>query len=443
MQERLQKIIARAGVASRRAGEEMILAGRVRVNGAIIKELGAKADLFEDKIEVDGARLVAEAPRYILLHKPRNVVSTLADPEGRPTVADLLHDVGGRVYPVGRLDFATSGVLLVTNDGEFANALLHPRGGVPKTYVLKVHGNMGDEDVIRLATGVQLDDGMTLPADVRIIRHEDDKTWLEVTLREGRNQQIRRMGEATGFPVMRLARMSFAGVTSDGIRPGEWRPLSVDELLDIRKHFGVPKKVRLASMAGPIEKQGRHGHDRTSRGERTARGPSPLERGGGSPTQRGAPRPPRANQEGSREGHEGARGARPSTRATRPDSRASHTDTRTSRPNTRATRPDSRASHTDTRTSRPNTRAARPDSRAARPEPRAARPEPRTARPDSRAARPEPRAARPEPRAARPEPSDAAGRANPRTRRAEAPARQDEAPAARPRRAGPAKPRRS
>ncbi len=224
MQERLQKIIARAGVASRRAGEEMILAGRVRVNGAIVKELGAKADLFEDKIEVDGARLVAEAPRYILLHKPRNVVSTLADPEGRPTVADLLHDVGGRVYPVGRLDFATSGVLLVTNDGEFANALLHPRGGVPKTYVLKVHGNMGDEDVIRWATGVQLDDGITLPADVRILRHEDDKTWLEVTLREGRNQQIRRMGEATGFPVMRLARMSFAGVSSEGIRPGEWRP---------------------------------------------------------------------------------------------------------------------------------------------------------------------------------------------------------------------------
>jgi len=149
MQERLQKIIARAGVASRRAGEEMILAGRVRVNGTIVNELGAKADLFEDKIEVDGVRLVAEAPRYILLHKPRNVVSTLDDPKGRPTVADLLRDVGGRVYPVERLDFATSGVLLITNDGEFANALLHPRGGVPKTYVLKVHGNMGDEDVIK------------------------------------------------------------------------------------------------------------------------------------------------------------------------------------------------------------------------------------------------------------------------------------------------------
>ncbi|MFS8070616.1 MAG: pseudouridine synthase, partial [Byssovorax sp.] len=391
MQERLQKIIARAGVASRRAGEEMILAGRVRVNGTIITELGAKADLFADKIEVDGSRLVAEAPRYILLHKPRNVVSTLADPEGRPTVADLLHDVGGRVYPVGRLDFATSGVLLVTNDGEFANALLHPRGGVPKTYVLKVHGNMGDEDVIRWATGVQLDDGVTLPADVRIIRHEDDKTWLEVTLREGRNQQIRRMGEATGFPVMRLARMSFAGVSSEGLRPGEWRPLSVDELLDIRKHFGVPKKVRLASMAGPIEKPGRHGHDRTSRSERPTRGAARPERGGGSPVQRGiprlergggtavqrgaAPRPTtrtshsesREGQSDTRAGHEGTRAGRPTTRGTRPDSRTSHSDTRASRPNTRASRPDSRTSRPDSRTSRPDSRTSHPDSRTSHP----------------------------------------------------------------------------
>lgn len=446
MQERLQKIIARAGVASRRAGEEMILAGRVRVNGAIVRELGAKADLFADKIEVDGARLVAEAPRYILLHKPRNVVSTLADPEGRPTVADLLHDVGGRVYPVGRLDFATSGVLLVTNDGEFANALLHPRGGVPKTYVLKVHGNMGDEDVIRWATGVQLDDGVTLPADVRIIRHEDDKTWLEVTLREGRNQQIRRMGEATGFPVMRLARMSFAGVSSEGVRPGEWRPLTVDELLDIRKHFGVPKKVRLASMAGPVEKPGRHGHDRTSRGERPTRGTPRLERGGGSPVQRGAPRPAaREGHEGTREGHEGTRASRPNTRTSRPDTRASHEGTR-------ASRSDSRASHEGTRASRPNTRASHEGTRASRPDSRASHSDSRASRPDTRANRPDTRASRPDTRASRPEQGDAtAGRANPRTRRADGPAparsrppaRQDEAPA-RPRRAaGPSKPRRS
>ena len=249
MEERLQKIIARSGVTSRRAAEELITAGRVRVNGRIVTELGAKADGRRDKIEVDGHRLVAEQPIYLVLHKPRNVVSTLSDPEGRPTVADLVRGAGSRVYPVGRLDFATSGVLLMTNDGEFSNGLLHPRGGVPKTYVLKVKGLMEAEDAETWANGVMLEDGKTLPAQVRILRHEEDKTWIEITLREGRNQQIRRMGEATGFPVMRLARLSFAGVTSEGLRPGEWRPLTVDELTDIRKEFGVPKRVRAAADA--------------------------------------------------------------------------------------------------------------------------------------------------------------------------------------------------
>ncbi|UQA56047.1 pseudouridine synthase [Polyangium aurulentum] len=249
MEERLQKIIARSGVTSRRAAEELITAGRVRVNGRIVTELGAKADGRRDKIEVDGQRLVAEQPIYLVLHKPRNVVSTLSDPEGRPTVADLVRGAGSRVYPVGRLDFATSGVLLMTNDGEFSNGLLHPRGGVPKTYVLKVKGLMEPEDAETWANGVMLEDGKTLPALVRILRHEEDKTWLEITLREGRNQQIRRMGEATGFPVMRLARLTFAGVTSEGLRPGEWRPLTVDELTDIRKEFGVPKRVRAAADA--------------------------------------------------------------------------------------------------------------------------------------------------------------------------------------------------
>jgi 23S rRNA pseudouridine2605 synthase len=248
--ERLQKVIARAGVASRRAAEEIILAGRVRVNGRVVTELGAKADPYKDKIEVDGKRLVSETSVYLVFHKPRNVVSTLSDPEGRPSVMEYLRDVGARVYPVGRLDFATSGVLLVTNDGDFANGLLHPRGGVPKTYVVKVQGLMTDEDLQRWATGVKLEDGMTLPADVRLLRHEEDKTWFEISIREGRNQQIRRMGEATGFRVMRLARTSFAGVTSEGLRPGESRPLTVDELMDLRERFGVPKRVRRAVDQG-------------------------------------------------------------------------------------------------------------------------------------------------------------------------------------------------
>ena len=250
MQERLQKIISRAGVASRRAGEEIILAGRVRVNGRVVTELGAKADLHKDAIEVDGRRLIPEAMHYLVLHKPRGVVSTLSDPEGRPTVAGLLEGAGARLYPVGRLDFATSGVLLVTNDGDFANGLLHPRGGVPKTYVVKAHGTMTPDDLDRWRNGVELDDGKTLPAGVHFLRHEDDKTWFEVTLREGRNQQIRRMGEATGFPVMRLARTSFAGITSEGLRPGQWRSLRADELLALRNQFGVPKRIRSAELGG-------------------------------------------------------------------------------------------------------------------------------------------------------------------------------------------------
>jgi 23S rRNA pseudouridine2605 synthase len=250
MEERLQKIISRAGIASRRAGEEIILAGRVRVNGRIVTELGAKADLGRDTIEVDGRRLVHETPLYVVLHKPRGVVSTLSDPEGRPTVAGLIEGAGARLYPVGRLDFATSGVLLVTNDGDFANGLLHPRGGVPKTYVVKARGQMSEDDLDRWRTGVPLEDGVTLPAEVRFLRHEEDKTWFEITLREGRNQQIRRMGEATGFPVMRLARTSFAGITSEGIRPGEWRSLTVDELIALRERFGVPRKIRRATIAG-------------------------------------------------------------------------------------------------------------------------------------------------------------------------------------------------
>ncbi|HEY4119265.1 MAG TPA: pseudouridine synthase [Byssovorax sp.] len=286
MLERLQKLIARAGLASRRASESMITEGRVRVNGQVVTELGAKADPHADKVEVDGRRLVSEVLQYVVMHKPRNVVSTLHDPEGRTTVAALLKRAGARLYPVGRLDFATSGALLATNDGEFANALLHPRGGVPKTYVLKVQGSMVEEDVELWRKGVRLEDGLTLPAAARIIRHEGGKTWLEVTLREGRNQQIRRMGEATGFPVMRLARMSFAGVTHEGLRPGEMRSLTRDELTEIKKQFGVPKKIpRPAPVNEPLARSDARVREvearRPSGGDASKRARPAAGRGGG------------------------------------------------------------------------------------------------------------------------------------------------------------------
>ena len=250
MHERLQKIISRTGLSSRRASEELIVAGRVRVNGRVITQLGTKADPHNDTIEVDGRRLVPEALRYIVLHKPRGVVATMHDPEGRPTVQSLVASLETRLYPVGRLDFATSGVLLMTNDGEFANALSIPGVAFPRRMLIKVNGLMQESDLTRWAEGVELEDGRTRPAEVNFLRHEDNKTWFELTLREGRNQQIRRMGQATGFPVMRLARTSFAGITHKSLRPGAHRPLTVDELLDLRQRFGVPKRVRGAVVQG-------------------------------------------------------------------------------------------------------------------------------------------------------------------------------------------------
>jgi 23S rRNA pseudouridine2605 synthase len=208
-----------------------------------VSELGAKADPRKDRIEVDGKRVVAEHHVYLVLHKPRGVVATMSDPEGRPTVREILAPVGARVYPVGRLDFATSGVLLATNDGDFAEGLLHPKKAVPKTYVVKVNGKMAAEDMDRWRHGVRLEDGTTAPAEAKTLRFEGDKTWFELTIKEGRNQQIRRMGEATGFSVMRLARVAFAEITAEGLRPGQWRHLTRDELSALKKRYGVPRSI--------------------------------------------------------------------------------------------------------------------------------------------------------------------------------------------------------
>jgi len=243
---RLQKVLAHAGVASRRAAEALILAGRVRVDGRIVTELGTRVLPRRNRVELDGQRLMAALPVYVVLHKPRGVMCTMSDPLGRPTVRDLLAKVPGRVYPVGRLDFNTSGVLLATNDGDFADGLMHPRRAVPKTYVVKVRGEMRERNLDALRGGVNLEDGKTLPSKVRLLRHERGKTWLELTIVEGRNHQVRRMMEALGFPVMRLSRTAFAGVTSEGLRPGEWRLLVSDELAAMKKQYGVPKRASSA-----------------------------------------------------------------------------------------------------------------------------------------------------------------------------------------------------
>ncbi|HVY27629.1 MAG TPA: pseudouridine synthase [Polyangiaceae bacterium] len=279
--ERLQKVLARAGIASRRAAEQIILAGRVRVDGKIVRELGTQVDERRSRVEVDGTKIVAEKLVYIVLHKPRGVVCTLSDPEGRPTIKELLKDAGARVVPVGRLDFHTSGALLCTNDGEFAQGLAHPKKEVPKVYVAKVKGTVDDDALPRFSQSIEIEGRRTAPAQVKRLRYEGDKTWLEITLREGRNRQVRKLGEFTGFPVMRLARVSHAGVTSEDLRPGQWRPLTVDELIQLKKDFGVPKKVRppqLAWDAGKTERTERTGpragvwaKEKTARGQSRSR----------------------------------------------------------------------------------------------------------------------------------------------------------------------------
>jgi len=241
--ERLQKLLAQAGIASRRNAEALITGGRVTVDGKVVTELGTRADPQQNVIEVDGRRVVAEAPVYLVFHKPRNVVSTMKDPEGRPTVAEYMRRVNARVVPIGRLDFHTSGTLLLTNDGEFADGLLHPRKASPKVYVAKVRGLVLDEDLERWQASIEIDGRPTRPAEVSRLRFDGDKTWLEIVLKEGKNRQIHRLGEATGFPVLRLARLSFAGIDSEGLRPGAYRELTVEELLRLKREYGVPRRT--------------------------------------------------------------------------------------------------------------------------------------------------------------------------------------------------------
>lgn len=229
-EQRLQKVLARAGIASRRHAEELIVAGRVSVGGKVVRVLGARVDPARESIEVDGRAIAAEPLTYVLFHKPRGVVSTMRDPAGRSAVADYVRDVGARVVPVGRLDYQTSGVLILTNDGALARRLLHPSQGVLKEYLLKVHGLVDEAGLQRFRQSIDIDGRPTRPAAVEITRTEGDKTWLSIVLHEGKNRQVRRLAEHAGYRVMRLSRSSFAGLVLDGLAPGAWRHLTSAEL---------------------------------------------------------------------------------------------------------------------------------------------------------------------------------------------------------------------
>ncbi len=236
MPERLQKIISQAGIASRREAEELIKAGRVKVNGTVITEMGAKAEPPKDKITVDGKLISSEKIVYILLNKPKGIVTSLRDPEGRKTVTSLLTDVTERVYPVGRLDYNTEGLLLLTNDGELTHALTHPSHEIAKTYHAKVLGIPTDNKIDKLRTGIQLDDGMTAPANVHVMEydHEKNLTLIEVTIHEGRNRQVRRMFDAIGHPVRNLKRVKMAFLTLTGLGRGQYRHLEAHEIARLK-----------------------------------------------------------------------------------------------------------------------------------------------------------------------------------------------------------------
>jgi 23S rRNA pseudouridine2605 synthase len=250
--DRLQKILSQAGVASRRASEQLMLDGRVTVNGATIRELGTKADPARDDIRVDGRRVkVVERHRYLLLNKPRGYVTTRSDPERRPTVLDLLGGVREYVYPVGRLDFDSEGLLLLTNDGELAARLTHPRHGVARVYDVHVLGEPDRHDVDRLARGVTVEGRRTAPADIKAI----GPSHLRVTIREGRNRQVRKMCDAIGHPVTRLARIAIGPISDSRLKPGQWRELTENEVR--RLQSAVAADTHRTAHQGHKEKKGK------------------------------------------------------------------------------------------------------------------------------------------------------------------------------------------
>jgi len=249
VEERVQKILARAGIASRRASERVIEEGRVTLNGVIVRELGTKADQTRDDIRVDGVRVrPLKTHAYILLNKPRGVVSTRRDPEGRTTVMDLVPPLGG-LFPVGRLDTSTEGLLLLTNDGDFAQRVLHPSFEVPRVYEAKVYRVPSPETLARLRKGISLE-GQRMHVDEVSVLRVAHNAWLRLTLHEGRNHEVRRLLEFVGHPVSKLKRVGFGPLTSRGLRPGEFRYLTPTEVSNLlARARRAPAKSR--SETGP------------------------------------------------------------------------------------------------------------------------------------------------------------------------------------------------
>lgn len=235
--------MARAGVASRRKCEEMIAAGLVRVNGKVVTEPGTKVDPGRDRIVVGGERLFFSGRKYYLaLYKPRGYVTTMSDEKGRKTVADLLKGVEERVYPAGRLDYDSEGLLILTNDGDLAFGLTHPGHRIAKTYRVRVAGVPATADLELMAGGMVLEDGPTAPAEVRLVGENEGNALLEITIREGRNRQVRRMCEKIGHPVLRLVRVRIDSIPLEDLRPGQFRHLTAGEVARLKESAGLGKR---------------------------------------------------------------------------------------------------------------------------------------------------------------------------------------------------------
>jgi len=250
--ERIQKILAKAGVASRREAERMMVEGRVTVNGKVIETLGFKADPSKDHIKVDGKRLTPFEPKVILLlNKPRGYLSTVKDPKGRPTIMDLLKNMKWRIYPVGRLDFDAEGLLLLTNDGDLAHLLSHPRFSIPKTYLVKVTGVPEEKKLEKLKRGVILEDGEAKAVSCSLIRQREKNSWVRVVVTEGRNHLVKRMFSTIGHPVLKLKRIEYGPIQLGDLPFGQIRILTSEEVEKLKRissetphHLPLPFKGR-------------------------------------------------------------------------------------------------------------------------------------------------------------------------------------------------------
>jgi len=236
---RIARYLAGAGIASRRHCEALISEGRVMVNGQLITEPGHQVDEKNDQVELDGRQVNLENHHYLLLYKPLNYISAVTDDRGRPTVIDLIKDYPVRLYPVGRLDYDSAGILLLSNDGDFTNLMTHPRYHIDKEYLVRVEGRMQPEVVQRLSRGVDIGDGVTSPAKVQVRKVSGNESWLTITIHEGRNRQVRRMLEAVGHPVMELRRTGYAFLTLEGLKPGQYRDLLPQEVIALKRAAGL------------------------------------------------------------------------------------------------------------------------------------------------------------------------------------------------------------